>query len=385
MKVAIVHDYIKDFGGAERVLIELHRLYPEAPVYTTIYAPSYLGPHRKEFEDIEIKTSFLNVIPYREKLISIFRLISPFVFANMNLSKFDVIIVSQTGAYFPNLVKKGRAQLICYTHTPPRYLYGYMTARDWQRDRLMRFFGLLANHFLRMADFRASQNVDFFIANSEEIAARIKKFYRRDSVVINPPVDLNRHSELDSESHNEIPKQVRGDKNYYLCGGRLARAKGIDVIIRAFNENGKKLKIFGRGFAGYDEELKLLAKKNIEFVGEVTDDERINLMAGARAYIFASYDEDFGITPVESQGLGTPVIAYKSGGVKETVIDGKTGIFYDENTSKKLNEAINKFEMLKQVQHDKMRKTCKVQAQKFSSEVFDRKIKQFISNLSSRT
>ncbi len=381
MRVVLVHDYIKEYGGAERVLEELHKVFPDAPIYTSIYAPEYLGPHRQSFEKMDIHASFLNSIPYREKLISIFRLFSPFAFWSFVFNDADVIIVSQTGAYFPNLVQKGkRTKLICYTHTPPRYLYGYMTAREWQKDRLMNFFGHIANHFLRLLDFKASQNVDFFIANSEEIKARIKKFYRRDAVVINPPVYINLKIPFALAQGKQEPnsKQNSRSKNqkYYLAGGRLARAKGIDIIVKAFNENGKKLKIFGKGFAGFDEEVKALANKNIEFVGEVTDDERANLMAGAKAYVFASYDEDFGITPVEAMSVGTPVIAFRSGGVKETVIDGKTGIFFDENTPEAINSAIEKFEKVKISSN-----ACKKQAQKFSAEVFDKKIKEFVNKI----
>ncbi len=379
MKVALVHDYLKEYGGAERVLEELHRIFPDAPIYTSIYAPEYLGPHHGDFESMHIRTSFLQWIPYREKLISIFRLISPLAFLSFDLSKFDIIIVSQTGAYFPNLVRKGKsAKIFCYTHTPPRYLYGYMTAREWQKDKLMKFFGSIANHFLRMIDFKASENVDYFIANSEEIRSRIQKFYRRDAVVINPPATLARAL----RAGPPVDSSIKYKKNYYLAGGRLARAKGIDIIVRAFNENGKKLKIFGKGFAGFDVELKSLAGKNIEFLHEVSDAARQELMAGARAYIFASFDEDFGITPVEAMAVGTPVIAYRSGGVRETVIDPSTGsgqvatgMFFDENTPEAINSAIERFEKTKISSGD-----CRRQAQKFSTKVFDRKIKSFIES-----
>ncbi len=371
MKIAIVHDYIKEYGGAERVLEELHKLYPDAPIYTSIYAPDYLGSHMWNFRQMKIRTSFLNLIPYRERLISVFRILAPLAFLSFDLSKFDVIIVSQTGAYFPNLVRKGGAKLICYTHTPPRYLYGYMTAREWQKDTLMRVFGSIANHFLRMVDFKASENVDFFIANSEEIRLRIQKFYRKDAVVINPPVFL-----LTLRVKAAPTRRVeKASNDYYLAGGRLARAKGIDIIVKAFNEDGKKLKIFGKGFAGFDEELRSIAKKNIKFVGEVTDDERSQLMASAKAYVFASYDEDFGITPVEAMAAGTPVIAYRSGGVKETVVDGKTGVFFDENTPEAINKAIKKFEKSKISSE-----VCRNQAQKFSSERFDKEILDFLDS-----
>ena len=370
MKIAIVHDYIKEYGGAERVLEELVKVFPDATIFTSLYCPEFLGPHKERFEQYNIKTSFFQLIPFRHKLLSPLRLLSPFAFMSLDLSKFDVVIVSQTGAYFPNLVQNGAARLICYTHTPPRYLYGYKTAREMKNPFVVGIAHFVF-HFLRMVDFKASQNVDQFISNSEEVQARIKKFYRREAVVIYPPVDISLNT---SQTKKE---------NYYLAGGRLARAKGIDIIVRAFAKSGKKLKIFGKGFAGFDEELRALASNptsprlrgagNIEFVGEVTDTEKMELMKDAKAYVFASYDEDFGITPVEAMSVGTPVIAYKSGGVKETIVDGVTGIFFDENTPESLNDAIKKFESSKINSTD-----CVKQAEQFSKEKFDKKIREIV-------
>lgn len=362
MKIAIVHDYIKEYGGAERVLEEFIKLFPEADIYTSLYAPEFLGPHKERFKNYDIKTTWLQAIPFKYKLISPLRLLSPRVFRGLDLSMYDVILVSQTGAYFPNLVKKGKAKLITYTHTPPRYLYGYTTAREWRKNKLFYGAAFLANHFLRMTDFEASKNVDQFIANSEEVKRRIEKFYRRDAEVVYPPVAL--------------PNVVRGKKEgFYVSGGRLARAKGMDVIVKAFNKNGKSLKIFGKGFAGFEEELKQMAKKNIEFVGEVSDEEKFELMNKAKAFLFASYDEDFGITPVEAMGVGTPVVAFRSGGVRETVDEGKTGLFYDENTPESLNEVLQKFEKTKFKEDD-----CIIQAEKFSEKEFDKKIKKIVEN-----
>jgi glycosyltransferase involved in cell wall biosynthesis len=380
LRVALVHDYIKEYGGAERVLEELHKLFPDAPIYTSVYLPNYLGPHRKRFESMKIKTSFLQYFPFKSKLISPFRLLAPFAFKNLNLSKYDVIIVSQTGAFFPNLVSKGKAKLICYTHTPPRYLYGYMSARDWKNNKFKLVIGSVMNHFLRIVDYNASKNVDLFIANSEEVARRIKKFYRRDSIIVYPPVEIS-----------SAVRQANSDKrSYFLAGGRLARAKGTDIIIDAFLKNKhslrsstssaglkKPLKIFGKGFAGFEEELLAKTKnraQNIEFVGEVTDEEKLELMANAKAFIFSSFDEDFGITPVEAMSMGTPVIAYRSGGVKETVIEGKTGVFYEPNTPEALSDAVGKFERTK---FDS--EACRKQAEKFSSKNFDKKILRYIT------
>lgn len=402
MKIAIVHDYIKEYGGAERVLEELIKIFPQAHVYTTIFLPEYLGPHRERFEKYDIRTSFLRYIPFNAKLISPLRLLSPLAFKSFDLSSYDVIIVSQTGAYFPNVVarkagpvaahshptsstslqaidgspslratRNKRPLYVTYTHTPPRYLYGYKTARDMRKNKIMYFLVHIMNHFLRMVDVSSAENVDQFIANSEEVKARIEKFYRREARVIYPPVSIPKIKTLKKE-------------NFYLTGGRLARAKGIDVIVDAFIKNKKPLKIFGRGFAGFEDSLKFKVKSsksnNIEFVGEISDEKKFELMADAKAFIFASYDEDFGITPVESMGVGTPVIAFRSGGVKETVVDGVSGVFYDNNTPEELNRAIKKFEkILKQVQDDKFRDACVQQAEKFSEKVFDRKIKHAIT------
>ena len=371
MKIALVHDYIKEYGGAERVLETLYEIYPEADVYTSVYLPEFLGPHKKRFEKMRIHTSFFQYVPFNYKLLSPFRIISPLAFFLFNFSKYDAVIVSQTGAYFPNCIRKGGAKHICYTHTPPRYLYGYMTARNTPQNIFVKGLMLFVFHFLRMIDFASSKNVDAFIANSFEVKSRIDKFYRREATVVYPPVEI------------KSAKDKFGKSDYYLAGGRLARAKGIDVIVDAFIKNGKPLKIFGRGFAGFEEELKAKVKKikNVQFVGEVGDEEKLSLMKGSRAYIFASYDEDFGITPVEAMGQGTPVIAYKSGGVKETVVDpsassgqaGATGVFYNKNTPDALNQAIEKFEKAN-ISKDE----CVKQAKKFEKKTFINAIKKVV-------
>ena len=284
-----------------------------------------------------------------------------------------MVIVSATGAYSPNTIKtkseKHSAVHICYTHTPPRYLYGYETARDWKKNTLSRFIGTWTIHFLRMIDFKSSQNVDYFIANSQETKRRINKFYRKDAVVIYPPVDSN------SKLKIKNLKLKRGD--YYLTGGRIARAKHTDLIIDAFIKNGLPLKVFGKGFAGFEEEIreKIVKSSNIEFLGEVTDEKKNELMAGAKAFIFASQDEDFGIIPVEAMMAGTPVISHRSGGPMETIIEGKTGLFFDEFNIESLNSAINKFEKIK-FNHEEISKYAK----KFSKERFEKEIKEFVNS-----
>jgi glycosyltransferase involved in cell wall biosynthesis len=397
LKVALVHDYIKEYGGAERVLEALHEIFPDAPVYTSVYMPSFLGPHRERFKGWDIRTSFLQHIPFKQKLISPFRLLSPWVFKQFDLSGFDVIVVSATGAYFPNMIKTksnkfsqppltkgevkagvGGAVHICYCHTPPRYLYGYATARDWKRQRIFAILGEIVNHFLRMVDFEVSRHVDHYIANSEEVAGRILKSYRKKAIVIYPPVEARNSKNQESRIKNQ------GEEEYYLTGGRLARAKHTDIILRACSELGVALKVFGKGFAGYEEELKAQRAKRkitaesskLEFVGEVSDEEKMELMRGAKAFVFAAEDEDFGIVPVEAMAAGVPVIAYKSGGVKETVVEGETGVFFDALTAESLKEAIRRFEKIK---FDP--EACMRQAGKFSKERFGKEIRQFVERV----
>lgn len=360
-KIALVHDYIKEYGGAERVLEALHEIYPQAPVFTLVYCPQFLGPHRKRFASWDIRPSFLQIIPFKEKLISPFRLIAPFIFRLFDFHGYDIIIVSAAGAYTPNCIQKRNAKHICYCHTPPRYLYGYATAREWKKHLIIRIFGEIANHFLRIIDSESAQNVDLFIANSYNVAHRIKKFYRRDATVIYPPVDSPKHSGL-------IRKQ-----EYYLAGGRLARPKHIDILVKAANALQIPLKIFGRSFAGYGEELRLLAGPTVEFLGEISDAEKTELMGNAKAFLFAGEDEDFGITPVESMGMGTPVIAYRSGGVIESVVDKKTGLFFDTLRVQAVIAAIKRFERLAIKKSD-----CQKQAKMFGKKIFVTKMREIL-------
>jgi glycosyltransferase involved in cell wall biosynthesis len=365
MKVALVHDYIKEYGGAEKVLETLHEIYPKAPIFTSVYLPKFLGPHKQRFQNMDIRPSPLQYLPFKAKLISPIRLIAPFIFKGMDFSKYDVVIVSATGAYNPNLVRKGKAIHVCYCHTPPRYLYGYATARDWKKYKVFKFFAEIANHFLRIVDFKSAQNVDFFIANSNEVRGRIEKFYRKDARVIYPPVDIPQEEEISSIKN----------RGYYLAGGRLSRAKRPDLAIAACTKLKLPLKVFGRGFAGYGEELRKIAGPTVEFLGEISDEEKFKSMAGARAFIFPAEQEDFGITPVEAMAVGTPVIALRSGGVVESVVEGKTGLFFDEPDINFLIASIKKFEKKKINPAD-----CREQAKRFSKERFKREVRKFVED-----
>ncbi len=365
MKVAIVHDYIKEYGGAERVLEALCEAYPDAPIYTAFYQKG--SPAWERFKHRKIVPSWVHHVPFfATKLHSPLRFLAPQIWGSFDFSKYDVVITSASWYVTKGIRKSGKTVEICYCHTPPRWLYGYKTSVEWQRFWPVKVYGIIVGHFMRMYDFNAAQRVDYFIANSKEVLGRIKKFYRRDAIVIYPPVSLKVPSSK---------QQVTRD--YYFIVARIVGGKGLELAVDAAKKLGITLKIAGAP-AGYytgHKELQENATDNIEFLGRVTDEELVKLYLGAKAFLALATDEDFGITPVEAMLCGTPVIAYFGGGYKETVIEGKTGVFFKESTVAALTTAIKQFEKMKFDPNE-----CKKQAEKFSKERFIREIKQFVKD-----
>ena len=275
-------------------------------------------------------------------------------------------VLAAVGFWFitKGLKKRPNAIEICYCHTPPRWLYGYINSVHFQKYTLVKIYALIVGHILRIYDFKQAQKVDFFIANSDEVAKRIKKFYRRDSTIIYPPVSLPKVEDL--------PKQ-----DFYFIVSRIVGAKGLEMAVEASVRQGFNLKIAGAPAGYYFEYNKLLekAKGKVEFLGQVNDEELAKLYKSAKAFLALSKDEDFGITPVEAMLSGTPVIAFNGGGYKETVIDGKTGVLFDNYSVEGLIEAIRKFEKMKLNKNDLTN-----QASKFSKERFKKEIKEFVSS-----
>jgi glycosyltransferase involved in cell wall biosynthesis len=367
MKVALVHDYINEFGGAERVLLALSELYPDAPIYTSFYKEN--SKAFGFFKDKKIVVSWAHkYIPFFRsgKLHSPLRFLAPLIWNNFDFSEYDVIISSASWYVTKGFTRKGNAIEICYCHTPPRWLYGYKTSIELQKYLPVRIYAAIVGHFLRMYDFSSAQRVNYFIANSNNVAGRIKKFYRRDSEVVYPPVEI-----LDNSSKN-----TKREKDYYLVLSRIVGGKGLELAIRASKKLGFKLKVAGEsaGWAHEMERLKKIAGKNVEFLGYVSNEEQYNLYANAKAFFALSEDEDFGITPVESMSVGTPVIAFAGGGYLESVVEGKTGVFFNKPTVESLVSAIEKFEKMKFSEKD-----CKDQAKKFSKERFKREIEKFVN------
>jgi glycosyltransferase involved in cell wall biosynthesis len=361
MKVALVHDYIKEFGGAERVLEALCEIYPDAPIYTAFYTEN--GTAFPRFEDRDIRTSWFNYIPYCEKLASPLRFLIPWIWGRFDFKDYDLVISSASWYVTKGFKKEGnKFTEICYCHTPPRWLYGYSTSVNFQKYRIIKLYALFVGHFLRMYDFKRAQKVDHFIANSKEVASRIEKFYRRDATVIYPPVS--------------IPTSRTTKKgNYYFIVSRIVGAKGLDLAVDAAVRMGIRLKIAGSPAGYYFEYNNLLekARGRVQFLGQVDDRELAKLYKEAKGFLALSRDEDFGITPVESMMAGTPVIAFNGGGYKETVVDGRTGVLFDDYSVEGLMTAIRKFEKTKfnsaQIQKH---------AQKFGKERFKKEFSSFI-------
>lgn len=377
MRVALVHDYIKEYGGAERVLEALTEAYPDAPIYTAFYQKGSAAHER--FKHKKIKTSWVHYIPgFSTKLHSPLRFLAPMIWNGFDFSKYDVVIGSASWYVTKGFVNKGNAIEICYCHTPPRWLYGYKTSVEWQKFWPVKIYGMIIGHFMRQYDFDAAQRVDHFVANSREVQARIQKFYRRDSTVIYPPVHLaSSVQHLASSKTKSILNATALDakRSYYFIVSRIVGAKGIDMAVEAARKHGFKLKIAGAS-AGYYTGLKDMqetAPENVEFLGRVSDEELVKLYARAKAFLALATDEDFGITPVEAMLCGTPVIAYYGGGYKETVIEGKTGVFFHESSADALVSAVKKFEKMQLDPKD-----CRKHAEKFSKERFIKEIKAFV-------
>lgn len=358
MKLAIVHDYLNQYGGAERVIETLHELYPDVPIYTSIYTPNTMPA---SFKEMDIRTSFMQKFPFLEKYFKYYLLLYPRAMESLNLSGYDVVL-SSSSAFAKGVRTEKGALHICYCYTPTRFVWDYENyVKKEGLSKLVSKILPLAIKRLRKWDLKTIPRIDCFIAISNNIRDKIKKFYNRDSLVIYPPVDI---------SMFDIQKGI-GD--YFLIVSRLNSYKNIDLAIRAFNIVDLKLKIVGTG--PFRKTLEKLANgNNIKFLGKVTDEELIKLYGRCRALIFPG-EEDFGITSLEAQASGRPVIAYAKGGSVETIIDGKTGVLFKENNHKSLLKAIEQFI---EIEDSFDKKIIRDNALRFSAEIFKEKIKTFI-------
>jgi glycosyltransferase involved in cell wall biosynthesis len=358
LKLAIVHDYLNQYGGAERVIEALHEAYPDAPIYTSIYTPATMP---ESFRKMDIRTSFMQRFPKLEKYYKYYFLFYPRAIESLKLSGFDVIL-SSSSAYAKGAIVSKETLHICYCYTPTRFIYEFDNyIKKEELSRIRSKILKLAVKSLKKWDIRAVSKVDHFIAISDHVQEKIRRSYNRDSEVIHPPIEVSVFNT------NAIAE------DYFLIVSRLNSYKNIDLPIQVFNEKGLKLKIVGTG--PFKMNLEKMAKgKNIEFLGKVSEKELISLYARCRALIFPG-EEDFGITPLEAQAAGRPVIAFAKGGALETIIENETGVFFYENSKISFLKAIDDFIRIEEkFDQEKIRSN----ALKFDKEVFKDKIKAYI-------
>jgi len=360
LKVALVHDFLREYGGAERVIETLHEIFPTAPLYTAFVDKKAMGSQWQRFVNWDIRQSWAAKIPGVNIMYSPLRIFSNKFFESFNFAEYDVVI-SSTNMYMAKAIRtQALTKHYCYCHTPPRSLYGYSTMTDWKKNPIVRMAGELINHYMRIIDYQTAQNPDVFIANSKEVQRRITKFYRRESQVIYPPIMIP----------TTPPSSVQKE-NFYLFVGRLAASKHIDLVIKTCTQFGLSLKIVGSGKAlPY---LQSLAGNTVEFLGSISDDALHDLYARAKTLIYPAEDEDFGMVPLEAMAYGTPVIVHHSGGFLETVVEGKTGIFFEEFTVEALKKAIHQADRIEWDSEALYR-----HAKRFSKERFKKEILSLI-------
>jgi len=355
MKLAIIHDFLNQYGGAERVVGYFLRIFPKVPVYTSIYFPDDTF---NLFRDEKITTTFMQKIPGIRKYYKKLFFLYPYAFRSLKLYDYEIILGSSSS--YSHFINKCKDSVhINYCYTPPRFLWDTKNYLEGERISSAMFMAVKpVIYFLRKMDLKQSEKVDYYIAISEYVRSKIKKVYKRKSVVIYPPIEVKKY-------------RFRKDKeDFYLIVSRLKGYKRVDIAVKAFNMLGKKLLIVG---VGEDENnLRKIAGKNIKFLGTVSDSKLIDLYSRAKSLIFTG-KEDFGLTPIEAQASGTPVIAFTEGGASETIINNETGFFFSSQQPQMLIEAVKTFES-----NPINPARCRENAMRFDFKKFKRDIKDFV-------
>ncbi len=356
MKIALVHDYLVQYGGAERVLECFCEIWPYAPIYTLIYDEE--RTHGK-FKGKRIYTSFLQNFPFSHSQHRIFPPLMPPAIEQFDLSKYDIVL-SDSSSYAKGIITPPETLHICYCHTPMRYAWDdcQKYIQEFGFPRMVKKVVPFFMNYIRLWDRISADRVDEFVANSKFVSKRIKKYYKKDSFVINPPVDVKKFY---VDEKNE---------NYFLMVGRLMTYKRFDIVIEAFNRLGWKLKIIGRG--PDFKRLRKAAKSNIEFTGRLTDEQLRQAYARAQAFIFPQ-EEDFGIVAIEAMASGKPIIAFKGGDIVEHARENREGVFFNEQTPEAIIDALRKFDPSNFNSHE-----IRERSLGFDREIFKSKIREYI-------
>jgi len=356
MKIALAHDYLVQYGGAERVVAEFINLFPEAPLYTLLGSKKNLLNRPSDL----IKNSFLQNIPHAEKFLKYFLGLMPLAWEQFDFTDYQIVL-SSTSGLAKGIITPLNCLHICYCHTPTRYLWSdaHSYVEELKQPKIVKFFLPLLLHRLRLWDMFAAQRVDYFIANSHFVAQRIKKYYNREARVIYPPVNIDEY---------QISQE---QDDYFIIVSRLRPYKKVDLAIKAFNELGLPLIIIGDGEE--KDRLQKMAKKNIIFLGEVSEEIKKKYLARAKAFIHPQI-EDFGIAAVEAMAMGKPIIAYAQGGALETVQDGVNGVYFNEQSWECLVHTILKADFAQFNPH-----TIRESVAKFNIARFRQEIREFIA------
>jgi glycosyltransferase involved in cell wall biosynthesis len=375
LKIALVHDFLVQYGGAEKVLEVLTEMFPTATVYTLLYDWEKM---RGKFERKDIRTSYLQKLPkcirrHYQWLLPFF----PVMPETFDLREYDLVI-SSSGAWSKGIVTKLNTVHVAYTHSPMRFVWDYsgkyLSEFSIFNFQFSKFLARLFLSYIRVWDRLAAERPDYLIANSKYTQSRIQKYYRRNSALIYPPAydenkDLNFQFPISNFQTNP------NDKKYFLIVSRLSPYKKVDLAVEAFNKLGLPLVVVGEG--KQKKYLKKIAEENIKIVGWKKKNKLDQIYQNARAFIFPAND-DFGITAVEAMSFGLPVIAYNKGGVKEIVEEGKSGIFFDSQTPEVLADGVRRF----MENEDKFEaETIKRSAEKFSKEKFKKEFSEFIEKI----
>lgn len=374
MKVALVYDRVNKWGGAERVLLALHEMFPEAPLYTSV-SDLNSAPWAKVFS--KVVPSFLQKIPFAKSNHEFLGVLTPIAFESFSANgEFDEynLVISVTSEAAKGIITKPGTLHICYCLTPTRYLWsGYDI---YFKNPILKFLSKPVVSYLRKWDKIAAQRPDILVAISTAVKDRIKKYYNRQSEIVFPPIDSHHKNSLlrvspGAKTNRSFLLDAKSD--YFLVVSRLVPYKRVDLAVKVFNRLKLPLVIVGTGSERL--KLRLMAGKNIKFVGEVTDSELADYYKGARALIMPQ-EEDFGMVSVEAQAFGVPVIAYKKGGVLDSVIEGKTGALFDRQTPESLIAAVERFDKMVFNPGELVNN-----AKNFSKERFKKEFLELVNNL----
>lgn len=366
MKVAIVHDWLVNYGGAERVVEAMLSIYPDADIYTLVYDEAKMG---KIFPKEKVHTSFVQNIPGATKIYTKLLSFMPRAFESFDFSGYDLVLCSSSSCA-KGVITPPSVPHIAYVHSPMRYAWDQYHDYQKRSSALVGFFMDLQMPSIRLWDYVSSQRIDKIITNSNYIRRRIKKYWNLDSDVIYPPVDTDR-----------LEPNGKPAEDFYVVFSRFVPYKRIDLAISACGKTGRKLVVIGGG--SQEAELKSLASSfkdsNITFTGRISDDEVKDYLQRCKAMIFSA-EEDFGIIPVEAQACGRPVIAFGKGGSLETIVDGVTGVFFHKQEQDAVIEALNKFEELDSKNQFDQQKIVE-HAKSFSTQRFCNQLKDKINEV----